>query len=227
MKKNILAIFAVAALSMTSCKKEATTSVDTNVDSTAVNTATPVEGTAFAVVPADSKIDWEGGKISGDKHFGTISVQEGKLLMNEGKLVGGNFVIDMNSIVVTDITDAEKKAKLEGHLKGNTDDAESADHFFNVKTYPTATFDIKNVTEENGQQIVEGDFTLKGKTNPVKFPATITETAEGITLKADNISIDRTKWGVNYASGTVVTDLAADKVIKDDITLKALVVAKK
>lgn len=226
MTKKFFAAFVVAALTLTACKKETTAVADNNTE-TEVE-ATLVEGTSFAVQPAKSTINWEGGKVSGDKHLGTINVQEGNLVMNEGKFVGGTFVIDMNSIVVTDLADdPEMKERLEGHLKGLGDDAERQDHFFNVSNYPTATLEITSVTEENGQQMAEGNFTLKGKTNPVKFPVTVTETEDTVTLTANNFAINRTLWGVNYNSGSVVKDLAADKVIKDDILLNATVVAKK
>lgn len=225
MNRNILAIFAVAALTLTSCKKEAT-ETNTGVDSTVVaGTTADVEGTSSAIAVAESKVNWEGGKISGDKHFGTIGIKEGNLVMNEGKLVDGTVVFDMASISVEDLTDPEMKGKLEGHLKGLTE--EGKDDFFNVNTYPTATLDITNVTEENGKTMVEGTFNMKGKTDTVKFPATVTETADAVTLVTDQFTIDRTKWGVNYGSGTAIENLAADKVIKDDIILKASVVAKK
>ncbi|MCC2589963.1 YceI family protein [Chryseobacterium sp. MFBS3-17] len=223
MKKNILAVFALATLSLTSCKKETTAAAE-GAETTEVVAA---EGTNYAIKAGESTINWEGGKISGDKHLGTINLQEGNLVMNDGKLVGGTLILDMNSITVTDLTDAEMKGKLEGHLKGLGDDAESQDHFFNVKTYPTATLEITNVTEENGKQMVEGNFTMKGKTDVVKFPATITETETGVTLATDEFTIDRTKWGVNHNSGTVIADLAADKVINDEIKLKASVAAVK
>ncbi len=225
MNKNILAIFAVSALTLTACKKEATaTDSTTAVDSTAT-VAAPVEGTSNAIAVGESKVEWEGGKVTGDKHLGTINIKEGNLVMNEGKLVDGTIVFDMASIASTDVTDPEMKAKLEGHLKGLAE--EGKDDFFNTNTYPTATLDITNVTEENGKTMVEGNFDMKGKTDVVKFPATVTETPDGVTLVTDQFTIDRTKWGVNYGSGTAIENLAADKVIKDDIILKASVTAKK
>lgn len=227
MKKNIVVIFAFSALALTACKKEtAVTAADSTIDSTAVS-APPanVEGTTFTIAPTESKVEWEGGKVTGDKHLGTINIKEGNMITNAGKLVGGRVVFDMASIVSTDLTDPEMKAKLEGHLKGLNE--EGKDDFFNTNTYPTATLDITNVTEENGKTMVEGNFDMKGKTDVVKFPATVTETADGVTLTTDEFTIDRTKWNVNYGSGTKIENLAADKVIKDDIILKASVTAKK
>ncbi len=227
MNKNILAIFAVSALTLTACKKEAT-ATESTVDTTAtvMNDTVAVAGTAYNIAPAESKVEWEGGKVTGDKHLGTINIQEGNLVTDAGKLVDGKVVFDMASIVSTDLADnPEMKAKLEGHLKGLAE--EGKDDFFNTTVYPTATLDITRVYEENGKTLVEGNFDMKGKTDVVKFPATVTETADAVTLVTDQFTIDRTKWGVNYGSGTAIENLAADKVIKDDIILKASVTAKK
>ncbi len=174
---------------------------------------------------AESKIDWVGGKVSGDQHIGTIALKEGQVIVSNNLVTGGKFTIDMNSIVVTDITDAEMKAGLEGHLKGAT--AENADHFFNVSKFPTATFEITNVTEENGKQMVEGNLTIKEATHGIKFPATVTVTDADVTIASDEFEIDRTKFAVNYNSGSVVKDLAGDKVINDNIKLKISVKATK
>lgn len=221
MKKNVFAVIALAALSFTACKKENTT-VETT-DATEVTTTT--EGTKYNVSVADSKIDWTGGKVSGDNHTGTILLSEGEVSVNEGKLVNGKFVIDINSIVVTDITDAEMKAGLEGHLKGAT--AENADHFFNAAKFPTGTFELTGVTEENGKQIIAGNLTLKEVSHAIKFPATVTVTDADVTISSEEFEIDRTKWGVNYNSGTLVKDLAGDKIINDNIKLKFSVKATK
>lgn len=221
MKKNVLAVIALAALSFTACKKENTTVETTD----AVEVAAPAEGTKYTVAVADSKIDWTGGKVSGDNHTGTIALKEGEVSVNEGKVTTGKFVIDINSITVTDITDAEMKAGLEGHLKGAT--AENADHFFNAAKFPTGTFEITSITEENGKQMIEGNLTLKEVSHSIKFPATVTVTDADVTIASDEFEIDRTKWGVNYNSGSVVKDLAGDKVINDNIKLKLAVKAAK
>lgn len=222
MKKNVLALVAFAALSLTACKKENTTVETTDAVETTTQTADAV---TYNAVAADSKIDWVGGKVSGDQHTGTIALKEGQVFVTNNAVTGGKFTIDMNSIVVTDITDAEMKAGLEGHLKGAT--AENADHFFNVSKFPTAAFEITKVSEENGKQMVEGNLTIKEATHAIKFPATVTVTDADVTIASDEFEIDRTKWAVNYNSGSVVKDLAGDKVINDNIKLKLAVKAIK
>lgn len=222
MKKNVIALVVLAALSFTACKKENATVETTDAIETATQTADAV---TYTTNVTDSKIDWVGGKVSGDQHTGTISLKDGEVFVADNVVTGGKFTIDMNSINVTDITDAEKKAGLEGHLKGAT--AENADHFFNVSKFPTATFEITSVSEENAKQMVEGNLTVKETTHAIKFPATVVVTDTDVTVVSDPFEIDRTKWGVNFNSGSVVKDLAGDKVINDNIKLTVSLKATK
>ena len=220
MKKNVLAVIALAALSFTACKKNETAVTGDQQEVTAPS----AEATTYNVDATNSLINWEGGKVTGDKHLGTITVKAGTISVAEGKVTNGTFEIDMNSINVTDITDAEKKAMLEGHLKGAT--AENADHFFNVSKYPTAKFEITSVTEENGVAMVEGNLTIKEVTKSIKFPATITVADADVTLATEEFTINRTDFGVNFNSGKFAQDLG-DNVINDDIKIKLSVKAVK
>ena len=64
-----------------------------------------------------SNIKWIGSKVT-ESHYGTINIDRGVLQINEeGELVGGEFVIDMNSLLCTDIENEIYKKKLEDHLK--------------------------------------------------------------------------------------------------------------
>lgn len=227
MKKSILSLFAISTLILFSCEKKQENVAETSTTETTQTEATTTPtGTPFNVQVADSKLEWEGAKVSGDKHNGTITFKEGQIFINEGKISGGKFVVDMNTITVLDIKDdAEMKAMLEGHLKGTKED--QADHFFNVNQHPTATFEITSVAEEAGKQSITGNLTIKGQTNEVKFPADVVISENEVTLNSGDIEIDRTKWGVNFNSGSVVKDLAADKIIKDQIKIKVSVKATK
>src|SRR6187455_2173449 len=61
-----------------------------------------------------SRVEWFAEKVTG-KHNGTVVLSSGVIQNNHGKLEG-NFVMDMKSIEVSDLP-ADKKGKLEGHLK--------------------------------------------------------------------------------------------------------------
>ena len=132
--------------------------------------------------------------------------------MAEGKLAGGEFVLDMNSIAVLDLEAGKGKEDLEAHLKGT--DPEKVDHFFNVKEFPTATFVLKSF---DGKTVV-GDLTVKGKTKAVSFPATVVVTDTEVTINSEPFKINRVDFGVNFGSKSVFDNLK-DKFIDDEVTL--------
>lgn len=231
MNKTFFSAMALAALTLTACKKEVAVNETAKTDSTTAvvttNETAPVAGDAHMVDTAVSNIDWEGGKMSGDKHTGTIKLQDGTLTVNNGKIVGGKVTIDMKTITVTDLPDAADKARLEGHLKGTDADASKSDHFFNVNKYPTATLDITKVTENGANLTLDGNLTMKGKTVPVQIAATQKVSDAQIELDILPTEIDRTKWGINFSSGSTMKDMAADKIINDKIKISGKVIAKK
>lgn len=164
--------------------------------------------TAFAgsqkVDVAKSSVKWLGKKVTGE-HFGTINVKEGALDVNGGKVTGGKVVIDMNSIVSTDVKDAGMNGKLVGHLK--------SDDFFGVATFPTAELVITKVEGNN----FFGNLTIKGTTNPVSFTATSAKDGKA-TVYTGTMTIDRSKYNVKYGSKSFFEGLG-DKVIYDEFTL--------
>jgi YCE I like family protein len=225
MKKIVLSCAVILALTVASCKNN-NANAEQAVEQAADQAAAAVEKAATAVmvsgtytVEPSSVVEWVGKKPTG-QHTGTIGLQSGSLTLDNGK-VTGDFTIDMNSITVTDITEADGKLDLEAHLKG-TGKEDGADHFFNVKTYPTGTFKLTSFDGAN----VTGDLTLKGKTKTISFPATLTITDNEVTLESKPFEINRVDFGVNYASKSVFGDLK-DKFINDEIELVVKVKAKK
>ena len=210
MKKILL--LGIGALLFISCKKEE------KVESTTVETA--ING--MFIADTTSMLNWTGSKQTG-KHSGTIRVKNGGFTVADGKISEGKFTIDMNTISVNDL-EGEDKSDLESHLKGMKPDA--VDHFFNVSKYPDATFVITGFIKEDGSDMLEGDLTIKDKTNKVKFPVSLTETDGYVTMTSPEFKIDRTLWGVNYGSKSIFSDLG-DKFINDDITLQINIRAKK
>lgn len=196
MKSTVLAVIALFALSTVNAEgiKEGTHKVDA----------------------AKSTVNWKGEKVTGE-HVGNIAIQSGDLNFKDGKLVGGEFVIDMNSIETTDLT-GEYKGKLEGHLK--------SDDFFGVATYPNAMLKITKVkaTDKKGSYEVTADLTIKNITKSISFTTTIIE-AEGVMHANSNIVIDRSEYDVKYGSGSFFDDLG-DKTIYDEFTLTVNLVTK-
>ncbi len=152
----------------------------------------------------DSALTWVGSKVTGS-HEGTIELKSGYLTLDNNDLVGGEFVIDMTTIVCTDLS-GKGKAGIESHLK--------SDDFFSVDEFPTARLKILDVKKRGLDQYqVNANITIKGMTQEIMFDAKIKEK----TAKA-KLVIDRTEFGIIYKSGNFFEELA-DKAIYDEFKL--------
>lgn len=223
MKNRIATLLFLSLFSIVSCKNDKAADAETT-EAGEVKTAT-TEAVSYKVDKSTSKIEWTGSKPTG-KHTGTINLADGEIFIKDNVLDSGKFNIDMNTISVTDLKTGDGKEDLEGHLKGTSSEGKEADmdHFFNVKKYPTSSFEITSANTENGKTTVEGNLTMKGITKNVKFPAVVTVDGNSVTLTSDPFSINRTLWNVNYGSKSVFDNLG-DKFINDDIELKVSVKA--
>ncbi|WP_161888765.1 YceI family protein [Pontibacter russatus] len=225
MKKTAIYASFAAALLFTACNSNSTETATAAATETVVAAeAAPASGEveAYNVVAEKSEVSWHGKKVTGE-HFGNIALQNGELDVVGGQLAGGTLVIDMHSLTNSDLTSAEDNGKLVGHLK--------SDDFFGVEKYPTATFEITSVTPIDGaaagqpNYTVEGDLTIKDKTNPVTFPATINVAEDVVTAQAD-VVVDRAKYDIRYGSNSFFDNLG-DKAIDDEFTVSFDVTAQK
>lgn len=154
-----------------------------------------------------SKISWVGKKITG-QHEGTINLKEGVLHFKNKKIIGGNFIADMTTLCNTDQT-GKDKIKLEGHLKSGD--------FFNVDNFKTAKLVFKSITyKKPDSYTITADLTIKGVTNPVVFDLFLKNKIATAKLK-----IDRTKYGIQYNTGSFFDDLG-DKTIYDEFDLNVV-----
>lgn len=174
--------------------------------------------TEYTVDKDESIITWEGSKPTAT-HHGTMKLDSGVLLVNEGQIEAGKFLIDMKSITDEDL-EGEYKDNLEAHLKGTAEGKEG--DFFNVNEYPTSTFEWTGYEND----IIKGNLTIKDKTNPIEFAAKVSVDDTQITIHSEPIKLDRTKWGVNFGSKSVFDNLG-DKFINDIMVIKVDLVAKK
>jgi polyisoprenoid-binding protein YceI len=152
---------------------------------------------------ADSVVKWTGYKVTG-QHEGTIMLKQGALIYNDSELVGGKFIMDMTTINTTDL-EGDYKKKLDGHLKDND--------FFGVETHKTASLTFTAVKPNGSDHIVEGDLTIKGITNKVRFNMSVTDNSATAKLK-----IDRTKFNIKYGSASFFDGLK-DRAIYDEFDL--------
>ncbi len=213
-------LFAIA-LSFSNCKDKAQ---DANISNAEAAAVSKLEFDHYNVNTEDSRIEWKGFKPTG-AHNGTITLKKGFFKTDKNQLQSGTFLIDMNTISVTDLESGNGKESLERHLKGMAEGKE--DHFFDVAKWPNANFEITGVeTLSEGKTKLSGNLEIKGQKHNISFPVKVTNQKDIIKIESETFTIDRTKWGINYASKSVFDDLG-NKFINDDMELKIIVVAKK
>ena len=166
----------------------------------------------------NSTIYWKGFKLTGN-HYGTVKTKEGFFTLTNNKITGGEFIIDMNSIVNVDIpADDKNNKKIVDHLKN--------EDFFNVENYPTAFFKITSTEIKEDKILIKGNLSLKNKTNPVEFLAIVKIEQNQLIFKSDTFKIDRSKWNIQYKSKSFFNNLA-DKFIHDDMEISISIETQK
>jgi polyisoprenoid-binding protein YceI len=222
MKFQIPFLFAaLATLFVVSCKNtttEATTQEELPIETVATQGAADQ---VFKVVPASSKVHWEGYKPAmGVTHTGTVNVSEGTLNVKNGMLSGGSFVIDFTSLVDTDL-EGERKAKLENHLKGTV--AGKEDDFFNINKYPTGMFEITKVSAIEGDAeantLIYGNLTIKDITKNVGFKANVDVDNNNIKATTPLFKLDRTEWDIKVLSKKFFPNLT-DEFVDDEFGIR-------
>lgn len=222
MRKLTLTAAAAALLFAASC-----TSNSDNAETAAKQEAAAATGKELTADAAGSTIKWRATHKGGmAPRFGTLSITNGLLSVDQGKVTGGSFSVDINSLKVdsTSVTEAGKKATdLEAHLK-NAD-------FFNVPKYPTAKFEITKVVAfdaakdksllEGATDMVSGNLTIKDSVVNITFPAKITVTETGADVQA-KFTVDRTSWGLNLGAEGDPANWMISKDFELDINLKAV-----
>jgi len=152
-----------------------------------------------------SKVHWLGKKITG-QHDGFIKISSGSIEFKEGNITNGEFVMDMNSITCSDLEDENYNKKLVDHLK--------SDDFFGVKKFPKAKLVITKASKfTNDKCSVEGNLTIKGKTELIKFDVNKKKDVYSAVMK-----VDRSKYDVRFGS-TSFFDSLGNKAIDDIFTL--------
>ncbi|MGA0374002.1 MAG: YceI family protein [Flavobacteriaceae bacterium] len=154
-----------------------------------------------------SNIRWYGEELTGKTHFGDLSFKDAHIEVQDGIITGGNFVVNMTSLSVEDLSGGGK-ARLEGHLK--------SDDFFSVEKHPEATLKITQKAKvKDGVQTLFGKLTIKGIEHPVEFTMNLGENNTALA----GLTFDRSKYNVRFRSGSFFENLG-DKLILDDIRME-------
>lgn len=217
-KKSSLLIMAVivigGALLITRGNRKVETSqpTDDNTSEERVLIEPPTLGT-YSLDTGESVLAWSANRIVGNSHEGTVSLKSGSLNFDENGPSDGEFVIDM-----TRISESNDVQRFLGHIR--------SDDFFAVEEFPESSLSITNIAEspEKGVYDITGNLTIRDITNEITFPARA-EFLEGQARANANFQIDRTRWGINFDSGSIFTNLG-DKAIRDEITFSLSLVFK-
>ena len=210
MKKLLVLAIAFSTV-LVSCKDEKKTEVKEEVE--VIKTASDLNN----VDVTTSVLNWKGSKPTGD-HNGTVSLKSGGLLVEDGKITAGEFIVDMNTIVNLDMKGKKGATNIENHLK--------SEDFFEVAAYPTAKFVITKVEENAGKLAVTGNLNIKDVTKSITIPATLTEVDGAYVFKSENFNIDRADFNVKYKSKKFFDNLK-DKFVNDLVEMSFEVKAAK
>ena len=207
MKKVLIALVALSTI-LVSCNGE-------KKEKVVVSEEVTVEKVAIVnnVDLTTSMMTWKGTKPTG-AHNGTVALKSGGLVVENGVLKEGEFVIDMNTIKNLDMAGSEGAGKIEGHLK--------APDFFDIAVYPTSTFVITSVLEVEANLAVTGNLTIKDVTKSITIPAKISSEDGVTTFTSALFNIDRADFNVKYGSKRWIEGLK-DNFIDDLVEMSFVV----
>ncbi len=158
----------------------------------------------YTLDTTNSQLNWSASHVAGGGHTGSVDLKSGLLMKEKGFFDSGEFIIDMQSI------DDDKESELFlKHIR--------SEDFFNVENFPETKFVLTFLKQiELELYEVEGNLTILDKTKEISFQAKTIDEGGVFNVKAD-FDIDRTRWGINFKSGSIFKELG-DKAIKDDIS---------
>jgi len=180
----------------------------------------PPDGT-YRVVPEESSIEWTGRNAMG-RHTGTLGLTDGVMRLQKGQ-VGGEFVMDLSTLANTDLDDPTLAGMLIRHLL--------SDDFLDAERHPEARFNILQAEALPGATPgavnchLRGELFLRGRIEPLAFPATISTLENGVAAEA-HFDLDRTRWGAIYGSGKFFRHLGMH-LVHDAVSIALRVVARK
>jgi polyisoprenoid-binding protein YceI len=179
-----------------------------NVPAAAVRSATntvanaakapAAEARYFVVATNTAAISFVGSKVTGSHNGGFRN------FTGEFKVEGSHLADSGNKIVIDTTSLWSDNPKLTGHLK--TPD------FFDVRQFPTATFESVSIKQADTGSTVAGNLTLHGVTKEISFPATIQVADDAVNVTAEFV-LDRQDFGINYKG-------MANDLIRKEVVLK-------
>lgn len=180
-----------------------------------------LENRIYSVDTEQSIIEWTGRNPT-NKHFGTLKISDGRLVVQDG-IFTGDFEIDVRSIKNTNLAGDELQPVLIAHLL--------SDDFLFAEKYPEATFTIEaahplsesSLTAPNYE--IRGALKLHGVSDEITFPATVSNLDGGAIAAEAHFDIDRTRWKIIYGSSRFFEHLGMH-VVFDLISLQVRIFAR-
>jgi len=202
MKLVKITFISLLAISIASCGNTTASADEQNADN-ATNETVVAAPASYAINTGSSKIEWQGDVIGIYFHSGTINVANGTLSTENGAITGGEFTVDMNSMVTTDSNYKKEgdNVKMLGHL--------TTDEFFFVDSFPTSNFKITSF--ENG--VITGDLTIRGITHEEKVENVTFEEKDGMINASGKLVFGRRKYDIKWEH------YLKDHTLSNDITL--------
>src|SRR3989344_1997660 len=201
---------------------ESTTSNEeiSNTPEITEESVTTLDTGTYKVDEEQSTITWQAGKpaITGYVHTGKFSLADGSEFVVADQSLAGEVTVDMNSLDMVSLGGgkAGQESTLECHLKG--------ERFFDVETYPTATFRVTDISPkvlpgpDNIEYTATGELTMKGVTKTINFPIKVFVASKAEAWMTAQFSLDRTEWGLTAGSAKVA-EAITEQIIGDTVTL--------
>lgn len=157
MKKLVYGALAITILTLSNCS-----SIKNDISNQDAKTKGKEE--TFTLDSVQSTLEWEGkwigGQNDGKSHNGTVAITSGSVTQN-GKVFNGQFIVDMNTIKCTDITNKESNANL-------IEDLES-EYFFKIVEFPKVNVNITAHSKDSSSVTIEVLGTPITQTLPISI----------------------------------------------------------
>lgn len=160
----------------------------------------------------ESQFIWQASRKTVNSYVnkGSVDFSSGYFILEDNKIIEGEFIFDMETLRVTDMSNFDSKIDLENHLK--------SEDFFNVSEYNQSILTIKegslSLLDDAGLLYeVLADLEIKGITNEIDFYVMLYRKGDKNIAEA-SLELDRTLWDIKYGSDKFF-DLLADETIDD------------
>ncbi len=198
---GLTALAAVLALGYQALPERATAAETAAPDAVAEAVAEAKSG-VYAIDPNHSKITWAVSHLGFSTYYGQIPNIRGELKLDVDKVE--NSTLDV-TIPVRDVGTLHEA--LDGHLR-NAD-------FLDVEAFPEAHFRATKITRVGPREArIDGDLTLRGKTQPVSLATTFNKAGANPLNQAYTLgfsakgSFKRSDFGINYGLPVVGDEVA-------------------